>query len=221
MDQQFVKRIELDSDLFDQFRKDFNFIIQRLIGNMLEKDAMDGKISVSIDVGFVNEYIPNMDKNIEGETRLIRKPNFKHKISSTVKITDDKGGNYDSEMELVMGDDGCYVLKPVANTQQMSIFDDEFDTNAREVTEEDKGPAKIEGRSPALLALLGNPDDTKSDDDVEIIDGDFREITTDEEDATDDMDIQEDNGDSSDGFFTGMNEPIDDSEDYEYDEPEE
>lgn len=38
IDREFVKELRLDGELFDQVREDFNFVLQRLLGNMQEKE---------------------------------------------------------------------------------------------------------------------------------------------------------------------------------------
>lgn len=90
---------------------------------MIEKQSNEGSMTIKIDVTMVKEFIPNYDPNIKGESREISKPQFKHKVTSAVKITDEKGGNLNNEMEMVMDEEtGCYVLQPIANTQQRTIF---------------------------------------------------------------------------------------------------
>lgn len=127
IDREFVKELRLDGELFDQVREDFNFVLQRLLGNMQEKGADSGALTLKLEIDFDTERIQNFDPDIEGETRTINKPKFKHKITSTVQIKDEKGGNMDTEMELVMDEEsGCYILQPVANTTQRSFFDADF-----------------------------------------------------------------------------------------------
>ncbi len=107
-------------------KTDMNFILQRMIGSMIEKDSTEGSMTIKIDVNMVTEWIPNNSPDIEGETRMIRKPQFKHKCSSTIKINDEKSGSFNNEMELDMSENGCYYLKPVADTTQRTIFDSDF-----------------------------------------------------------------------------------------------
>ena len=71
-------------------------------------------MTIKIDVNMVTEWIPNNNPDVEGETRMIRKPQFKHKCASTIKINDEKSGSFNNEMELDMNENGCYYLKPVA-----------------------------------------------------------------------------------------------------------
>lgn len=143
----FDKKLDFDSDTFENMKHDMNFVLQRLLGNMIEKQSNEGSMTIKIDVTMVKEFIPNYDPNIKGESREISKPQFKHKVTSAVKITDEKGGNLNNEMEMVMDEEtGCYVLQPIANTQQRTIFDSDFmqgqkgeteDTPAEEPNEEE------------------------------------------------------------------------------------
>lgn len=123
----FDKKLDFDSNAFENMKHDMNFVLQRLLGNMIEKQSNEGSMTIKIDVTMVKEFIPNYDPNIKGESREISKPQFKHKVTSAVKITDEKGGNLNNEMEMVMDEEtGCYVLQPIANTQQRTIFDSDF-----------------------------------------------------------------------------------------------
>ena len=123
----FDKKLDFDSNTFEDMKHDMNFVLQRLLGNMIEKQSNEGSMTIKIDVTMVKEFIPNYDPNIKGESREISKPQFKHKVTSAVKITDEKGGNLNNEMEMVMDEEtGCYVLQPIANTQQRTIFDSDF-----------------------------------------------------------------------------------------------
>lgn len=99
----FDKKLDFDSNTFENMKHDMNFVLQRLLGNMIEKQSNEGSMTIKIDVTMVKEFIPNYDPNIKGESREISKPQFKHKVTSAVKITDEKGGNLNNEMEMVSG----------------------------------------------------------------------------------------------------------------------
>ena len=126
MNEEYIKRLDFDSDTFEAMKTDMNFILQRMIGSMIEKDSTEGSMTIKIDVNMVTEWIPNNNPDVEGETRMIRKPQFKHKCASTIKINDEKSGSFNNEMELDMSENGCYYLKPVADTTQRTIFDSDF-----------------------------------------------------------------------------------------------
>lgn len=92
----YVKRLDFDSDTFEQMKVDMNFVLQRLLGNMLEKGTNEGSMTIKIDVTMIKEFIPNYDPDIDGESREVSKPQFKHKVTSAVKINDEKSGKYDT-----------------------------------------------------------------------------------------------------------------------------
>ena len=141
----YVKHLNFESDTFSDMKRDMNFVLQRLLGNMQEKGATEGSMTLKVDISLTNEYIPNYDPEVEGESRKISKPKFKHKVTSAVQIKDEKSGNLDTEMELTFDEEsGEYVMQPVANTEQRTIFDKDFqdNMNSPEQAEEDK-PAGI------------------------------------------------------------------------------
>ena len=148
----FVKELNFDSDTFENIKRDMNFVLQRLLGNMQEKGSTDGTMTVKIDVSLVREWVPNYNPEIEAETRMVSKPKFKHKVTSQVQIKDEKSGNLDTEMELFMNEEtGEYEMRPVADTTQRSFFDADFreaGDGTTEVIEAETGQRYIE--HPAL-----------------------------------------------------------------------
>lgn len=170
MEKGFDEKLTLDSETFSGMSRDYNFVLQRLLETMRDRDCDEGSITLNLKISLKSEYIPNYDPNIQGESREVKKPKFEHKISSSVKITDEKKGTLDTEMELAMDDDtGMYVLRPIVNTQQRSFFDDDMrgQFSGSEETEEegeDGGTPALPGRK--VLGLPG-PD---------VIDGKFEEV---------------------------------------------
>ena len=191
MNEEYIKRLDFDSDTFEAMKTDMNFILQRMIGSMIEKDSTEGSMTIKIDVNMVTEWIPNNNPDIEGETRMIRKPQFKHKCASTIKINDEKSGSFNNEMELDMNENGCYYLKPVADTTQRTIFDSDFQSG------------------------MNKPESDKEDDSG-IIDGTFKELPG---DSTPALPCNDDSGskDESDAPAEGKPE---DSTDNAPDSPE-
>lgn len=156
MDKEFEKRLDFDSDTFEEMKRDMNFVLQRLIGNMQEKGSDEGSMTLKIDVTMVKEFIPNYSPDIKGESREISKPQFKHKVTSVVKINDEKSGTLNNEMELVMDEEtGVFKLVPICNTEQRSIFDSDFQQNGENETsnsgKEDDDSNIIEGTYTPLL----------------------------------------------------------------------
>ena len=81
MNEEYIKRLDFDSDTFEAMKTDMNFILQRMIGSMIEKDSTEGSMTIKIDVNMVTEWIPNNNPDVEGETRMIRKPRHSSNIS--------------------------------------------------------------------------------------------------------------------------------------------
>lgn len=203
----FMKALDFDSDTLGNAKRDVNFVLQRLIGNMVEKGSTNGSLTLKIDVSFTQEYIPNYDPKVEGESRKINKPSFKHKVTSTVQIKDEKAGNMDTEMELAFDEDsGEYVLRPIANTTQKSIFDSDYKENLKPDDEE-----KTKKKEPKGIPQLPGPTEAE---DENAIDAEYTEIeigqeadTEPEEDITDEI--------------LGDAEDPDDMDGYDYEDPEE
>lgn len=109
----FVNELNFDGDTFNDMKRDMNFILQRLLGNMQEKECQEGTLTLKLDVSLVREYVPNYNPNIPGESREIAKPKFSHKVTSQMKVEDMKKGNLDTEMELFLNEEtGEYEMRP-------------------------------------------------------------------------------------------------------------
>lgn len=61
----FDKKLDFDSNTFENMKHDMNFVLQRLLGNMIEKQSNEGSMTIKIDVTMVKEFIPNYDPNIK------------------------------------------------------------------------------------------------------------------------------------------------------------
>ncbi len=219
MSEDFEKKLDFDSDTFEEMKKDMNFVLQRLIGNMQHKGTDEGSMTLKIDVTMVKEFIPNYNPDIRGETREISKPQFKHKVTSSVKINDEKTGSFNNEMELVMDEDtGIFKLVPIANTSQRSIFDSDFqqqDKDTESGSEESAGSNAIEGRN---VQMLPGPDDGK------VIDGEFREVDAKETEKTEsnpgeETELGESLEDITDELLGGDEQENGEDDGYGYEEP--
>ena len=207
----YVKHLNFESDTFSDMKRDMNFVLQRILGNMQEKGATEGSMTLKVDISLANEYITNYDPEVEGESRKISKPKFKHKVTSAVQIKDEKSGNLDTEMELTFDEEsGEYVMQPVANTEQRTIFDKDFqdNMNSPEQEEEDK---------PAGIPQLPGPEEDN------VIDGDYKEVedSAGPEDADqEDEEIEDITDEIMKDMESGL-EDEEDTDDYDYDDPEE
>lgn len=207
----YVKHLNFESDTFSDMKRDMNFVLQRLLGNMQEKGATEGSMTLKVDISLTNEYIPNYDPEVEGESRKISKPKFKHKVTSAVQIKDEKSGNLDTEMELTFDEEsGEYVMQPVANTEQRTIFDKDFQDNMN-------SPERAEEDKPAGIPQLPGPEEDN------VIDGDYKEVedSAGSEDADqEDEEIEDITDEIMKDMESGL-EDEEDTDDYDYDDPEE
>lgn len=225
----FVKELNFDGDTFNDMKRDMNFVLQRLLGNMQEKECQEGTLTLKLDVSLVREYVPNYNPNIPGESREIAKPKFSHKVTSQMKVEDMKKGNLDTEMELFLNEEtGEYEMRPVADTSQKTIFDSDYGFFGDDPTQKQLGPdiAPDYIEFPALpgdvvdeTALPEPADDCEeSNDDVQ------NDSTVDTSEGTQ-FSGADDLNDAGDGteITSGTEEDETDTEDdeYGYDEPEE
>nr|DAO80778.1 MAG TPA: hypothetical protein [Caudoviricetes sp.] len=122
------QNLHIDDMAFESMRHDTDRVLQKLLKNMVEKGSFDGSINIKIDIKFMQEYIVNNDITSSEETRKILIPAFTHKVSSVMQIKEEaKGGVSYEGMEMVFDEEsGEYVIKPVANTTQRSVFDSDF-----------------------------------------------------------------------------------------------
>ena len=122
-----IRELFLEDETFEDARQKFNTVLQRLFRSMIDTESNDGSITLKMDVSMQTEYIPNHDPDIKGESRCIRLPQFAYKLSSSITVKDEQKGNKNPQMELVWDDkQQKYVLQYVANTEQRSIFDKDF-----------------------------------------------------------------------------------------------
>lgn len=139
MDKAYIRELNFDCDTFSDAKESLNTVLQKLLGTMVGCGAKEGSITMKLDVGFRSETIQNYDAEIDAPEREICLPQFKHKIMSNIKINDERTGDERNDtMELFFNaETGQYEMRPIANTAQRSMFDDDMaDTGFRDVTPE-------------------------------------------------------------------------------------
>jgi hypothetical protein len=121
------KELRIEADTFEKLRRDADIVLQRALGTMKEKESMEGKVTITIDIKLVPDFIPNYDPQVKGKTRKILKPKFDHKVTSAINIKNEEKGSVNPEMAMVWDEQKQeYVLTYVNNTDQRSIFDTDF-----------------------------------------------------------------------------------------------
>lgn len=166
------KELRIEAETFDKLRRDADIVLQRALGTMKEKESMDGKVTITIDIKLVPEFIPNFDPKAQGETRKILKPKFDHKVTSAINIKNEEKGSVNPEMAMVWDEDKQeYVLTYVNNTEQRSIFDSDFQAAMNEPEDNEPGVPLLEGEVVDEGTLPGPVDGEVGLDDFHEDDG--------------------------------------------------
>jgi predicted DNA-binding protein YlxM (UPF0122 family) len=120
-----VLEINIDSPIFNCLRQDLNEEIQRCISQVYDEKFSAGEISIKLTIELLNSYqnIPREDEYGETmqDTFLYRKPNFEHKITTTLKKRYKQEGSFTDEREVIF-EDGEYKAIPLKDPQ-VSIED--------------------------------------------------------------------------------------------------
>lgn len=225
-----IRDLFLEDETFEDARNKFNTVLQRLFRSMIDTESNEGSITLKMDVTMQTEFIPNHDPDIKGESRCVRLPQFAYKVSSSITVKDEQKGNKNPQMELVWDDkQQKYVLQYVANTEQRSIFDKDFQEEMNGGSDQEgietsperdylnvkqiAGPVADEGALPG--------DVTEPDSDA--IDGDYREVESGEDETGDfagDADADGENLDGDQGTLPDGDNGADNGG-YDYEDPEE
>lgn len=212
----YENNLHIEDDTFLALRTDFDRVLQKLIKNMIEKDSSEGKITITVDVSLEKDSVTNTDPNIKGASRVITLPTFTHKVGSVLNIKDEAKGKVKFDgMELVFDEEiGEYVLRPVMNTEQATVYDADF-SYVEDDNEDEYDEGALEGKK---VASLPGP----------VEDGEFTEIVDEEEDDAESDDANEEiasadeEEDLSDEFEDEPVESIPFEDDgYAYEEPDE
>lgn len=110
------EKITMGGKVFAPMMEDMHKVMQRLLKNMDEKGIDEGAVNIKIDVSFVK---------VEVEGRVVCKPHFPYKVTSTLPIKDEiKGRSNSDNGELVYDEEtGEYILRPIHGTaEQPDIF---------------------------------------------------------------------------------------------------
>lgn len=66
----FVKELNFDGDTFNDMKRDMNFVLQRLLGNMQEKECQEGTLTLKLDVSLVRESKHSRRKQRDCEAKV-------------------------------------------------------------------------------------------------------------------------------------------------------
>lgn len=194
----FEQNLHIADSAFERMQRDADRVMQKLLKNMVENGSLEGSVTIKIDISLKQDFIQNTDPYIEGETRKVLSPTFAHKVGSMMQIKDEtKGGISYEGMEMVWDDERKeFVVKPIANTTQRSIFDADFQcvNDSEDNCGEGAEQLAIEGRQ--IVALPGPSGEECEESDAE----EGEETSESDTEAAEDMS----------NAFDGMNPPEED-----------
>lgn len=114
-----MDKLDINSDVFEKLRTDFNTIITGTLQTMRIKGSDSAVFTVKLSLELENLAV--IDDTDPGGTRMILKPVFKHKISSVMQMKSEISGSPAEEYELVQSSlTGDFNLVPI-NSEQMKF----------------------------------------------------------------------------------------------------
>ena len=158
----YEQNLHITDQAFDSLRASADMMLQKLLKNLVQKGEDEGSLTIKIDVDLIRHEVDNFDPAIEGTKRQMISPKFSFKVSTAMQVKNEDKQNFNAEgLELVLDEvTGEYILRPVSNTSQRSIFDADY----REVVEPEEDPEAekrkaISGRVQKLLGVSEDDDD--------------------------------------------------------------
>lgn len=141
----YEQKLNIESSIFENMRANANDILQQLVRSMAEKNSLSGTMNIKINLELNPDTIPVFENGVHTGIKTVIMPRIDHQISYSMKIDGKaKGSSIFNDMEVTLDDEGIdYVLRPIANTEQASIFDDEY----QDVTDTEPEPKYIESQN--------------------------------------------------------------------------
>lgn len=167
--------LTLESEAFNALKSDFNQVLRKTLMNMEKKESEQAELTIKLSIELVKDLAPDFEKSTSEHRveRDIVKPMFSHKVSSLMKIKDEKSGVFSGDYEMIWDEEkNSYIMRPI-NHSQVSLFDEE----------KSEAPRMLEAAKVYLPE--GLTDNNKSITDV--IEADYKEITEADADIAEDM----------------------------------
>lgn len=120
-----VLTIDIDSPVFASMLGDLNGEIQRVIKKVFDGEFESGEISIKLNIEIPESYKSfartNEDDELINDTYKYKRPDFQHKVTSTLKKKYEQKGGFTGEREVIFLD-GEYVVRPLKQ-DQMTLED--------------------------------------------------------------------------------------------------
>lgn len=121
-------KIIIESDMFMDLRAGFNKILGRTLGSMKQKGSDNAELTVKLNIGLTEEY--------SDDNECVYRPDFKHKVSSILKVKDEISGRDSGEFAIVFDEETGECIARKTGFDQVSID---------ELEDEPMDPLMIEG----------------------------------------------------------------------------
>lgn len=120
-----VLTIDIDSPVFSSMLSDLNGEIQRVIKKVFENEFESGEINLKLNIEIPESYKSyartNDDGDLVNDTYKYKKPDFQHKVTTTLKKKYEQKGCFTGEREVIFLD-GEFVARPLMQ-EQMTLED--------------------------------------------------------------------------------------------------
>lgn len=146
-------KIIIENDMFMDLRAGFNKILGRTLGSMKRKGSDNAELTVKLSIGLTEEY--------SDDNECVYRPDFKHKVSSILKVKDEISGRDSGEFTIVFDEETGECVARKTGLDQINM--DEFEDEPTE-------PLMIEGD---VNNALPEPDEESDND---IIDAEYEEV---------------------------------------------
>ena len=117
-----VLTIDIDSPVFASMLGDLNGEIQRVIKKVFNEEFESGEINLKLNIEIPESYKSYARTNDDGElvndTYKYKKPDFQHKVTSTLKKKYEQKGSFTGEREVIFLD-GEFLARPLMQEQMM------------------------------------------------------------------------------------------------------
>lgn len=115
--------LSLSDSTFAGLKGDFDTVINTTLLNMEERKSPVAEITVKLKIELTPSSAPDRKVVAYKAARDIIKPTFTHKVTSVMKIQDERSGALSGDFELVWDrGEGRYLLRPLEDGQT-SLFD--------------------------------------------------------------------------------------------------
>lgn len=122
-----IFKLNLESDAFGALKTDFDQLLRRILAKMEKHESEEAEMTIKLNISLRKEQIDDFSGTYAGAQRDIVVPAFKHKITTMMKLKDEKSGYLGGDYELVWdADTADYIIRPIGSNQ-VSYYDDEVE----------------------------------------------------------------------------------------------